>query len=180
MLYTGIFGFLAQLQVENTLVYNCGQHNAHLAFGGNYGFTHVTLANYGNNGIDHGDPVLELGNFAGSTQGLFSADLTASFTNCIIDGSLDEELGFDDDTFGAFNYLFENCLIKTQFNTSSSSYVSIIKNQTPSFVSTADSDYQLLSNSTCIDAGIVSALLDDLLGEIRDSSPDLGCYEFIP
>ena len=180
MLYTGIFGFLSQLQVENTLVFNCGQHNAHLAFGGNYGFTHVTLANYGNNGIDHGDPVLELGNFAESTQGHFSADLTASFTNCIIDGSLDEELGYDDDTFGAFDYLFENCLIKTQFNTSSSSYVSIIKNQMPSFVSIADIDYQLLSTSPCIDAGTSTLVLDDLLGETRDFSPDLGCYEFSP
>ena len=180
MMYTGIFGFLSQLEVENTLVFNCGQHNAHLAFGGNYDFTHVTLANYGNNGINHGDPVLELGNFAESAQGHFSADLTASFTNCIIDGSLDDELGFDDDTFGAFDYLFENCALKTTFSTSLPDYIAIIKNQNPNFVNMGDANYQLLSGSPCIDAGKTTSITDDLVGEPRDANPDIGAFEYIP
>jgi len=69
MLYTGIFGFRSVINVENTLVYNCGQHNAHLAFGGTYDFNHVTMANYDNDIVDHGDAILELGNFAESAQG---------------------------------------------------------------------------------------------------------------
>ena len=180
MMYTGIFGFLSQLEVENTLVFNCGQHNAHLAFGGNYNFTHVTLANYGNNGINHGDPVLELGNFAESAQGHFSADLTASFTNCIVDGSLDDELGYDDDTFGAFDYLFENCALKTTFSISLPDYIAIIKNQNPNFVNMGDANYQLLSGSPCIDAGKTTSITDDLVGEPRDANPDIGAFEYIP
>ena len=58
--------------------------------------------------------------FAESQQGHFSADLDATFTNCIIDGSLDDEIGFDNDQTGGFAYLFENCVLKTKFNSHSS------------------------------------------------------------
>ena len=177
MTYIGIFGFLSDIDVSNTLVYNCGQHNAHLAFGGNYVFNHVTMSNYGYNAIDHSDPVLELGNFAESQQGHFSADLDATFTNCIIDGSLDDEIGFDNDQTGGFAYLFENCVLKTKFNTTTSNYVSVLKNEFPYYVEAVEEDYHLATNSPCIDAGKVTSISDDLDGISRDPSPDIGCYE---
>ena len=180
---TGIFGFLSEITAENCLIFNCGQHNAQLVFGGVYDFNHVTMANYGSVMVEHKDPILHLGNFAIQNQVPIPADLYSTFTNCIIYGSIDNEIDLDDDGSGAaFNYLFENCLVKvdTSINTGTSNFISIIENQNPLFADVSEDDYHLTATSPCIDAGKATTLADDLDKNIRDASPDLGAYEYVP
>ena len=184
ILATGIFGFRSVIQAENCLVFNCGQHNAQLVFGGVYDFNHVTFANFGSNVIEHKDPILHLGNFAISNQGEFPADLYATFTNCIVYGSIDKEIDLDDGGNAAFNYVFENCLVKvdTSINTGTSNFISIIENQNPLFADVSEDDYHLTATSPCIDAGKITIppVTYDLEENIRDASPDLGAYEYVP
>ena len=88
-----------------------------------------------------------------------------------------DEIGFDNDQTGGFTYLFENCVLKTKFNTTTSNYVSVLKNEFPYYVEAVEEDYHLATNSPCIDAGKVTSITDDLDGISRDPSPDIGCYE---
>lgn len=178
MSYTGIFGFLSNIIVENTLVYNCVQHSAHLAFGGTYDFTHVTMVNMGASGVDHSEATLELGNFAESTQGHFSADLNATFTNCIITGSLDDELVYDDDNYAQFNYLYEKCVLTTKLDVTGTGYVDILKNVDSKFIDIQENDYHLQAASPCRNYGKTTSVINDLDDVIRDASPDLGAYEY--
>jgi len=180
MLYTGIFGFLSFINVENTLLYNCGQHNAHLAFGGVYNFNHVTMANYTNSVVDHSDAILEIGNFAESSQGHFSADVDATFTNCIIDGSLEDELVYDDDHIAAFNYQFNNCLLRTKKSTSDTDYTFIIRNEDPIYILSSEFNFHISSNSPARDAGVATTVLDDIEENLRTGFPDIGAYEYTP
>ena len=73
-----------------------------------------------------------------------------------------------------------NCALKTTLSTSSADYIAIIQNQNPNYVNTGEGDYHLLSTSPCIGAGKATSVTDDLDGELRDSNPDIGCYEYKP
>ena len=180
MLYTGIFGFLSFINVENTLVYNCGQHNAHLAFGGVYDFNHVTMANYTNSIVDHGEAILQIGNFAESSQGHFSADVDATFTNCIIDGSLEDEIVYDDDKIAAFDFQFNNCLLRTKKSASDTNYTFIIRNKDPIYILASEFNFHISSNSPARNAGVATTVLDDIEETPRTGFPDLGAFEFTP
>jgi len=181
MSYTGIFGFKSNITAENTLIYNCVKHGSQLAFGGTYAFTHVTMVNNGLTGIDHGEATLALGNFAEDESVHYKEDLNATFTNCIISGSLDEELEYSDDNIAQFNYLFENCLLKTEMNVSAAEYIAIIKNQDPIFQDELEDDYHLQLGSPCRNAGKLTFVLDDLDDVARsDGAPDIGAYEYVP
>lgn len=177
---TGIFGFLSEILAENCLIFNCGQYNAQLVFGGLYDFNHVTMANYGSYMVEHKDPILQMGNFAISNQVEFPADLDATFANCIIYGSIENEIDLNDGGNAAFIYLFENCLIKvdTSINTGTSNFISIIENLDPLFANVSEDDYHLTAPSPCINAGIVTSVLNDLDENPRDGNPDLGAYEY--
>ena len=59
----------------------------------------------------------------------------------------------------------------------------------PVFVNPAQSDYSLSTASPCIDAGIASTVINgdpiacpmtDIRDNLRDTSPDIGCYEVLP
>ena len=50
----------------------------------------------------------------------------------------------------------------------------------PMFVDLSSTNYRLMQNSPCINAGIATDAPErDLQGYIRDSSPDIGCFEFV-
>ena len=180
MTYTGIFGFYSQITVENTLINNCLQHSAHLAFGGIYDFTHVTMVNFGATGVDHSDATLELGNFAENAQGHHSRDITANFTNCIVYGTLDEEIVYDDDGELPFTYKYYNCLLKTELDVSTVEYNLILKNTNPLFTDPALDDYHIQSSSPCRDYGTLTFTEFDLDEVARDVAPDLGAFEYVP
>ncbi len=180
-LSTGILGLTSVIFAENCLIYNCGENNVRFQLGGLYRFFHCTMANYGSQYIDHKKGILKMANEQAP------AFLDASFYNCIIHGSKDEEIVLDknNDQNVEFRYKFSHSLLKTERNMADTNYVNVIKNSDPEFESISDDDYHLSSGSPAIDAG-TSDLPDqqtanpdtDLDDKQRDNNPDMGAYEY--
>jgi hypothetical protein len=185
-LSSGILGITADIYAENCLVFSCGEWNAQLEYGGNYEFQNCTFANYSNVVINHQRPVVRMSNYFYYQDELgdhyLPADLTATFANCIIYGSLENELDRDARADAAFNYLFDHCLMKLAdtVDIATPSFVNVIKNQNPLFqdVSYVVDDYHLSEGSPAINAGKMNGILYDLDGKTRTGNPDIGCYEF--
>ena len=177
----GILGQGTNLQVNNTIVSNCGQYSLVCNIGGNYNFTHCTFANYWDLGIRNTPSVL-LNNYYEDTDGtLHIRDLNgAHFVNCIIDGSLTTELEFQENNNGSFNYTFDHCLLRIDpnINTNTTSYINSIKNEDPQFEDKNERNFYLKETSPCIDAGKWTFVLEDIQGNVRNN-PDLGAYEFL-
>jgi hypothetical protein len=177
----GILGQGANLQVNNSVVNNCGQYTVVCNIGGEYEFTHCTFANFWNLNTRNTHSVL-LSNYYEDINGIIHIrDLKkANFVNCIIDGSLTTEIEFKEDINGIFNYSFDHCLIKIDpnENTNTSNYINVIKNENAGFVDKSKRDFHLESSSPCIDAGKFTFLSNDIEENAR-KDPDLGAYEFV-
>lgn len=181
-----ILGLRADITAENCQFSNSNLYNIELAHGGNYDFTHCTLVNYGVGSINHRNPILRLANYASLGETIFAFDqVNANFTNCIIHGSEDEEILFDDDIIeqaSAINYEFRNCLLKTEFNIDSIGFFDCIKNPASAdtlFRDRNENDFHLNNESPAINAGTTTNILTDFDGIARDEFPDIGCYEFV-
>lgn len=178
-LSAGIRGIEAEVQAENCLIYNIGENNLQLAFGGNYQFTHCSFINLGNITTDHKTPVLYLSNAIpiSNTQYL-AANMNCTFTNCIIDGSLNNELGTAMVHDADSTYLFNHCLVRTTYHQAATEFSNVLFNADPKFVNATLENFHIKGISPCVDAGIVTSVITDLDGNTRDLQPDLGCYEF--
>ncbi|MGI8633865.1 MAG: hypothetical protein ACR2KZ_00540, partial [Segetibacter sp.] len=179
----GIVSFASSIKATNCLISNCGS-NIEIAAGGDYSFTHCTVATFGNFFIAHKKPVLFISN-AYQNQ---IVPLTARFTNCIIYGEggiAENEVLVDKKgtpTPDQYNVKFENVLYKNKVNDADTYFTNSIKNQAPAFDSINAGrrvfDFHLKDTSKAIDAGKTgTGVLIDLDGKKRDSKPDLGCFE---
>lgn len=179
----GIISFASSIKATNCLISNCGS-NINIAAGGDYSFTHCTVAAYGNLFIDHKKPVLSISN-AYQNQII---PLAARFTNCIFYGDYgisENEVLIDkkgSPTPDQFNVKFENVLYRNKVNDADAYFNNGIKNQPPLFDSinpaTRYFDFHLKTNSKAIDAGsTTTGVTTDLDGKQRDSKPDIGCFE---
>lgn len=186
----GVFSFYSDVTAENTLVYNCGQNNLALLFGGTHTFTHCTFANYGAAGLDHKLPIFKMTNYAVQNQTtVFVRPADIQVRNSIIFGNIptdnDPMAGeLEVDTVVAptqFDYLFENCLLKTNFDLSQPEFMSCISNAEPLFLDVSEDDYALESNSPAAAAGNPTYLLPlDLFGQPRSGVADLGAIRIEP
>jgi len=81
-------------------------------YGGNYNFTHSTIANYWGNSFRQ-FPALLLNNFIiDAENNVFTNPLeSANFTNCIIYGNDNPELLLEKEPSDVFNFKFTNSLI---------------------------------------------------------------------
>ena len=180
----GILAIQGSIQANNCLISNCGQ-NIVLGYGGNYQFTHCTAASYSNSYIAHMQPVLSVANYTlvGTTS--LTADLHASFTNCIFwgdNGIVDNEVVVSQQGNAAFSVNFANCLWKVKTPPSGIVSSNIIANANPMFDSINNAkpfyDFHLQAGSPALDKGTATSLLIDLDGNPRAVGlPDLGCYE---
>lgn len=185
MLSAGILGITADIYGENCLVFNCGDNNIQLEYGGNYEFQNCTFADYSNVVINHQSPVVRISNYFYYQDELgdhyLPADLNSLFTNCIVYGSLENELERDQIDQSAFNYVFDHCDMKLADSVilNSTHFINVLKNQDPLFADTYNKDdYHLSQTSPCINAGIPNSIVFDLDGNTRTENPDIGCYEF--
>ena len=187
-------GILAQgskIDATNLLITNCSQYAVALTIGGTYNFRHCTIGNYWSYSTRK-TPSLILNNYYKDVnENYIVRPLTnAYFGNCIIYGNNSDSEELSRDSFpvaGAFNYKFENCLIKTIVNTSNVNYfLNCLINQDPLFNDYANNKYDLSNGSPAIDVGNASIsflptpILKDLNGindRILGPAPDLGAYE---
>ena len=186
MSISGIYAQTANLDVCNTLIYNCDYYAAALTLGGKYNFVHTTLVNYA---ARHLMPSLVINNYYKQDDEFHVYDLEAHFANSVIHGSMASELMIDEalDYDIQFDFQFENCMLKVdpRFAMDDTTlFKNIVSAPTdlPRFVNPAEGDFRLDTLSAAKDRGNPAYLIDyplDLDGVERDSLPDLGAYERI-
>lgn len=180
----GIYGIRTSIRASNCLVSNCGL-NMLLVSGGDYQFTHCTVASYSNIYVLHKKPVLFLNNWDSSQTGIRTYPLIANFTNNIFwgdNGTVEDEVFVSKRGSNPFNVLFSNNLYKATQDPAFSTLTANLKNLDPLFdsVNTGNRyfNFRLQTKpSPAINKGIPAGIITDLDGKPRDSQPDMGAYE---
>ena len=184
----GIIAINSSIRARNCLVSNCGK-NVVLAKGGDYQFTHCTIASISNIYILHREPVLYVSNYIKVNNVPVPSALTAVFRNCIFwgeNGTVDDEVVVDKDPGANLNVNFDYNLWKVQNDPSTISGVissGIINNQNPLFDSINTTqrfyNFRLKDESPAKNKATNVGVVLDLDGKPRPVgiAPDLGCYE---
>jgi hypothetical protein len=182
---------------ENVVISNSGQAALALTLGGRYKFIHSTFSNYWSNSFRSFPSVQVTNALAINDQEILVADLEqAEFVNCIIYGTEQREIGLYKEDLGAFNVLFDHCLIKFQdpLNTYADEplydfanptlYRNLVLNEDPVFENINLNDFDIsLEESAAVGRGSSAgavAVPVDLNGSLRPASnADLGAYQAI-
>ena len=192
------YGLLAATGVingENMVINNSGISSLDIRIGGIYNFRHCTFANYWNNGF-RDSPSVSIANYFTDADGNTSAAdlLQADFTNCIIYGNERREYSLSKIDQAAFNFKFENCLLRFEdptgefgqdplYNFSNATLYSATKfNLDPFFQNTEMNNFNIeLGNSGAENFGIITTppVPVDLNGKTRENPSDVGAYEAI-
>lgn len=182
----GLLSSIFNIDAENLLISNSGQHNVVLRGGGDFNFTHCTFANYFDAAKRETPSFLVQNSFvtANATQVIGVPDV--QLYNSIITGDLDNEFDAEIVQNGDIDFDVQYSLLKTTYNTSNSSeFQNIIKNPTSGiFNDPLNGDFELFDQSVAKDAGDINFANQvplDLKEESRtaDGEPDLGVYEFV-
>ena len=186
------FGIVAQngkINAENLVINTAGEAALSCTYGGNYTFTHCT---FNNNWNSSNQMAVALSNFKLGAVPETNALSKATFNNCIIYGSYSNELELNKKTGAAFEYQFNNCLIKMdaksaaanplyQFTNDPAHYNNILLNQDPKFQSSAKNKLNIDATSAAFAKGNTSYLIPfDISGTTRTLPPDLGAYQSKP
>lgn len=178
----------AYINGENLVLGSAGNTSLYCSLGGRYSFTHCTIANYWSNGFRNGT-ALKIDNFDSETE----QDLiAANFTNCIIDGNNFIELNLQNNGVNAFDYGFQNCILKFRDDNDRFGddplydfedpefFDQVLLNQNSDFQDTSENNYQIGSLSAAIgNAKLEDALLIpfDIIGKDRTAEPAIGAYQ---
>lgn len=187
MSYIGLLGQGARIEATNTVVGNCGDYTVALNVGGEYRFKHCTFGNVWSEGQNpRSKTTMFMSNYFSIGTRDIVRPFSANLENTIVYGTLDEELEFDFADNSIYDFDFENCVVKTELNADSLGFVECIVNPgaptgatNPLFVDPGKNDYHIIKNSRAIDNGKQLGISTDLDGEMRDSNPDIGAYEYI-
>ena len=190
-------GLLARtgfVEAENLVVNNSGQVSVNLSLGGKYSFKHCTIANYWQNSFRN-FPALLIENQLQTQDVTFVSDLEqADFFNCIVYGNERVEVGFNQSEEAAFNFKFENSLVRIDpFNTSilnlpeydfddPTKYEGILLNDDPLFLDQQFNQLIISNESPAVNLGNLPTAAEvpfDILGVSRASAPDAGAYQAI-
>ncbi len=168
---------------ENCLFSNNGR-NVFIEKGGNYSFTHCTVAAYSNNFVLHQKPAVYFSDADATNQ---TAALSATLRNCIIYGDagfVENDLQTKKIGSNIFTVNIDRCLYRATTDPSNTVITQSIKNIDPSFdsidVTRQLYDFRITKNAMApgINKGIGTALLKDLDDKNRNVGiPDLGAYE---
>ncbi len=192
----GILARTGKINGENIVINKAGQYALACTLGGAYDFTHCTFANYWSGG-NRQTPTVLLDNTYKQDGTLFVSELVqANFTNCIIYGPNNIELGLNKDNGTGFSYNISYCLVRfndtnNQF-TSNPLYADFLSETTnlrsnsqtandPKFKNTSKNNLRILNNSAAIGKGNPAFLVPvDADGKTRTTTPpDLGAYEHL-
>ena len=185
----GILGRGTSINAENVVLNSSGVSSFAGTYGGNYNFTHSTIANYWSNSFRQ-FPALLLNNFIiDAENNIFTNPLeSANFTNCIIYGNDNPELLLEKETSDVFNFKFTNSLIRfddptgfysePQYDFSNTDhYENVLFNNDPQFLDPSNNQLNISIGSPAEGTGITAGNLTvDLTNTTRTSPPDLGAY----
>ncbi|MEM9680207.1 MAG: hypothetical protein AAF901_07770, partial [Bacteroidota bacterium] len=183
----GILGRATSITAENVVLNNSGQSSVALTAGGDYNFTHCTIANYWNNSFRE-FPALLVNDFLQREDGSFETNplTAANFNNCIIYGNDNPEFLLED-LGEVFNFKFNNCLLRFDNSTledtqnymfdNTTFYEGNVFNEDPDFQDPFLNLMRIGENSDAIGIGSDSfIIMNDILGATRMSPPDAGAY----
>ena len=178
----------AKIIGENIVINKAGLASLACSYGGTYLFTHCTFNNDWNSSQQ---VAVAISNFiTGATPEV--KDLSAAtFNNCIIYGSFANEMSLNKKTGAAFEYQFNNCLIKFdnisnqfstnllyQFSTDTAHYNAIVLNKDPKYYNQSQNKFNIDETSAAFAKGNSMYLIPlDVLGNTRTIPPDLGAYQ---
>lgn len=114
----GLYSIGYKIYAANNVISNCQEHCVNIQLGGTYTFLHCTFANFWNKQNARDKPAVNIVNYQEAQ--VFPMD-SAYFGNCIVDGSLSNELNIDVNTSNSTyppKYKFSSCWMKTTINTS--------------------------------------------------------------
>lgn len=192
----GISAVNADLNMYNTEISNCKSYCLFF-LGGNYLLTHNTIANYYNDIYTgkqrDGNPSVVLLNKQNDNAQANLYPLIFTATNCVIAGSMSNELSLADTTqSNDFQFHFDHCYIQSPA-IASANMTNVLwgKSQDNLFVTTSlsQSYYNFQPDSLSLLRGKANPIIShtapyqyDMNGIDRfwDNLPDIGAYEWIP
>jgi hypothetical protein len=183
---SGLYCFNTTTQVNNSLISNCG-NNIIIENGGDYNFTHCTVASFSNNFIQHKKPVLSVSNFAAQNGSTVTNNLNAVFRNNIFwadTGFVNNEVVVNKQGSNTFTVLFDKNIYRAAIDPGNSTLSNNVKNVYPEFDS-IDVVKRLYNfritkniNAPGFNKGAATIFTKDLDDKNRNVGlPDIGCYE---
>jgi hypothetical protein len=180
----GILAETAKIEGENLVINTAGLASLACTYGGDYLFTHCT---FNNNWNGSKQMTVSISNYKLGANPE-TKDLTkATFNNCIIYGAYSNELSLSKNDAATFEYQFNNCLLKTDANSSNPlfnfsddaiHYNNIILNKNPLFFDISKNKLNIDNTSAAFAKGNPAYLIPlDINGKTRTSPPDLGAYQ---
>jgi hypothetical protein len=183
----GILAQTAKIEGENIVINTAGLASLSCSYGGDYKFTHCT---FNNNWNSSSQVAVSINNYSIGAIPEVKALTQATFNNCIIYGSYPNEMVLSKKTASAFEYQFNNCLIKFdstttnpdyQFQTDPVHYNAILVNESPRFYNVSKNKLNIEAASAAFAKGNSAYLIPiDILGNTRTLPPDLGAYQSKP
>lgn len=186
----GLLNRFSTVEGSNLVINNSGQFSLLVQLGGSYNFTHCTFGNYWTQSFRQTPAV-----FLDNTFANLASDLVqANFTNCIIFGNQNEELGFNNDDIADFNFRFTNTQIRFDDDfgnfdenplfdfENSLLYENVIIGGNPDFLAPFENRLQIGEETTGNELGLPFAANQfplDIIGTNRTNGPDLGAYQSI-
>jgi hypothetical protein len=176
MAQSAIQAFTSDVEAVNCLFYNSNNPLIFNAAGGNYTYSHCTIANSPNFFVTDNPAVIFADNLTLANNQQLVAPLNVSISNSIIYGRNDEELVLSIVDPGQSSLDIFNNLIS--LDTELAENITSTRTNFVSFVSTQEFNYQPDSTSLAIDAARESVQQFDLEGKARDGQPDIGAFEY--
>jgi hypothetical protein len=181
----GLFCIGTSVNTDNSLISNCGR-NLVIEGGGNYNFTHCTIAAYSTPFMFHNKPAMSTSNSIIINGMEFTADLTAVFRNCIFWGETttsENEIVVNKAGANIFDVTMDHCLYRSLDDPLNTNLISVLRNIDPLFdsidVSNNYFDFRISdAEAPGLDTGTPSLFTNDLDDNPRNVGiPDLGSYE---
>lgn len=180
----GIYSNCYRIGLSNTLVNNCGNYCVALTGGGEFLFTHNTIANYWTGSTRKEEALFFNNYYTNPTDGnTYAIPLSCEINNSIVYGSKKDEFGTDFYGIPDTTYRFNNSLICTSRPYDSTLYKACLFNRAPKFINTSEFNFHLDTLSSAIGIGnpdyAIGPLRFDLDGVDRGESPDAGAYQYL-
>ena len=180
----GLYANCYSILMQNFLIDNCGNYCVALTGGGDYVFTHGTIANYWTSSTRQAEALFFNNLYTNPTDGLtYYVPFECDIINSIVYGNRNNEFSTDFYPVADTLYKFKNSLICTRRPQLSQLFESCEFNKSPKFKNTAEFDFHLDTLSPAIGIGnpcyVIGDLQYDLDGVDRSASPDAGAYQYI-